>query len=64
MGFMILTVNGRHLPQYSVQTNAVNRSNTTLRKRAFDTYSDLENFVRTVINPKVLPYVTLYFGQR
>jgi hypothetical protein len=62
--FMILTVKGRSLPQYSVRTDAVNLWNTTPNKRVFDTYSDLENFVRTVINPKVLPYVTLYFGQR
>jgi hypothetical protein len=60
---MILTVKERYLPQYSVRTNAFNLRNTTPNKRVFDTYFNLEKFVRTVVNPKILPYVTLHFGQ-
>jgi hypothetical protein len=61
--FMILTVKGRFLPPYSIRTNAFAFWETTPNKRVFDTYFDLQKFVRTVIYPKVIPSVTLHFGQ-
>jgi hypothetical protein len=61
--FMILTVKGRHLPTYSVRTDAFIQWNITPKRRVFDSYDDLEKFVTIVINPKVIPSVTLYFGQ-
>src|ERR1700722_7732227 len=39
--FMILTVKEKHLPPYSVRTNAFILWDTTPNKRVFDTYSDL-----------------------
>ena len=62
-GFIILTVKGRYLPLYSVRTDAFNLWPITPNKREFDSYSDLEIFVYNVINPKLIPSVTLYFGQ-
>ena len=61
--FMILTVKGKHLPVFSVRTDAFILWSTTPNKREFDSYSDLEKFVRFIINPKIIPSVTLYFGQ-
>ncbi|CAF3271884.1 unnamed protein product, partial [Rotaria sp. Silwood2] len=61
--FMILSVKGQHLPSYSVRTDAFALWPTTPNKRVFDSYSDLEKFVRTIIDPKIIPSVTLYFGQ-
>jgi hypothetical protein len=61
--FMILTVKGRYLPPYSVRTNAFLLYDITPNERVFDTYSDLEKFVRTVISPMVIPFVTLHFSQ-
>ncbi|CAF4490791.1 unnamed protein product [Rotaria sp. Silwood2] len=61
--FMILTVKGQHLPSYSVRTDAFVLWPTTPNKRVFDSYSDLEKFVRTVIDPRIIPSVTLHFGQ-
>jgi hypothetical protein len=61
--FMILTVKGRYLPSCSVRTDAFDLWSKTPKKREFDSYSDLEIFVYTVINPKLIPSVTLYFGQ-
>ncbi|CAF3875256.1 unnamed protein product [Rotaria sp. Silwood1] len=61
--FMILTVKGKQLPTYSVRTDAFVPSHITPNKRVFDTYSDLEKFVRTVIDPRVIPSVTVHFGQ-
>ncbi|CAF4899939.1 unnamed protein product, partial [Rotaria sp. Silwood1] len=61
--FMILTVKGKHLPKYSVRTDAFILWPTTPNKRVFDSYYDLEKFVRTTIDPRILPSVTLYFGQ-
>ncbi|CAF2742892.1 unnamed protein product [Rotaria sp. Silwood2] len=61
--FMILTVKGKHLPSYSVRTNAFVLWPTTPNKRVFDSYSELEKFVRTVIDPRIIPSVTLHFGQ-
>ncbi|CAF1112880.1 unnamed protein product [Rotaria sp. Silwood1] len=60
---MILTVKGKQLPSYSVRANAFVTSPTTPNKRVFDTYFDLEKFVRTTIDPRIIPSVTLYFGQ-
>ncbi|CAF5024723.1 unnamed protein product, partial [Rotaria sp. Silwood1] len=50
--FMILTVKGKQLPTYTVRTDAFVPSHITPNKRVFDTYSDLEKFVRTVIDPR------------
>jgi len=61
--FTILTVNGIQLPPYSVRTNAFVLTDTKLKKRVFNSYNDLQKFVRDVIQPKVIPSVTLYFGQ-
>jgi hypothetical protein len=61
--FMILTVKGRYLPPYSVRTNAFILYDITPNKRVFDTYFDLEKFVRTIISPMVIPCVTLHFRQ-
>ncbi|CAF2093410.1 unnamed protein product [Rotaria magnacalcarata] len=61
--FMILTVNGSYLPPFSVRTDAFNLWPTTPSTRTFKSYADLEIFVRTVIDPKVIPSVTLHFGQ-
>jgi hypothetical protein len=61
--FIILTIKGIDLPTYSVRTNAFVLWNTKVNKRVFDSYNDLENFVRNIIQPKVIPSVTLYFGQ-
>jgi hypothetical protein len=60
---MILIVKNRYLPSYSIRTDAWVLHNITPKKRVFDTYSDLKNFVRTVIIPKRIPSVTLHFGQ-
>ncbi|CAF3082270.1 unnamed protein product [Rotaria sp. Silwood2] len=61
--FMILTVKGQYLPSYSVRTDAFVLWPTTPNKRVFDSYSDLETFVRTIIDPRIIPSVTLHFGQ-
>ncbi|CAF1092472.1 unnamed protein product [Rotaria sordida] len=61
--FMILTVKGKQLPSYSVRIDAFVMSHTTPSKRVFDSYSHLEKFVRNVIDPRIIPSVTLYFGQ-
>lgn len=61
--FMILIVKGRKLPPFSVQTDSFDLWPTIPSKRIFDTYSDLENFVRTIIDPKIIPSVTVHFGQ-
>ncbi|CAF3120328.1 unnamed protein product, partial [Rotaria sp. Silwood2] len=61
--FTILTIKGQHLPSYSVRIDAFVLWPLTPNKRVFDSYSDLETFVRTVIDPKIIPSVTLYFGQ-
>ncbi|CAF1144029.1 unnamed protein product [Rotaria sordida] len=60
---MILTVKGKQLPSYSVRIDAFVMSHTTPSKRVFDSYSHLEKFVRNVIDPRIIPSVTLYFGQ-
>jgi hypothetical protein len=57
--FMILTIKGKYLPSFSVRTDGFVLWPTTPNKREFDTYSDLEKFVHTVINPKIIPSVTL-----
>ena len=61
--FMILTVKGRHLPLYSVRTDAFMLQAITPEKLQFDTYSLLEKFVRNIVNPEIFPSVTVYFGQ-
>ncbi|CAF4871394.1 unnamed protein product [Rotaria sp. Silwood1] len=61
--FMVLTVKGTYLPTYSVRIDAFVLWPTTPKERVFDSYSDLEKFVRTVIDPKIISSVTLYFGQ-
>ena len=61
--FMILTVKGSYLPSYSVRTNAFSFRNTIPSKYVFNTYSQLERFVRDTIRPKVIPSLTLYFDQ-
>ncbi len=61
--FMILTIKGRYLPPYSVRTDAFRQQPLTLYKREFDSYFDLEIFVRTIADPKIIPSVTVYFGQ-
>jgi len=61
--FTILTVRGSYLPAYSVRTDAFNNWNIVPNKRVFDTYSKLETFVRDVARPKVIPSLTLHFGQ-
>ncbi|CAF3687979.1 unnamed protein product [Rotaria sp. Silwood1] len=61
--FMILTVKGRYLPTYSVRADAIATWHITPNKRVFDSYSDLEKFVRTIIDPRIIPSVTLYFSQ-
>ncbi|CAF4450192.1 unnamed protein product, partial [Rotaria sp. Silwood2] len=61
--FMILTVKGNYLPPYSVRTDAFILSHMTPNKRIFDSYSDLEKFVRTAIDTRIIPYVTVHFSQ-
>ncbi|CAF1221638.1 unnamed protein product [Adineta ricciae] len=61
--FTMLIVKGKPLPEHSVRTDAFIFSNLTPNKREFDTYVDLQQFVRCVIQPKRFPYVTLHFGQ-
>ncbi|CAF1144011.1 unnamed protein product [Rotaria sordida] len=61
--FMILTVKGRDLPSYSVRIGAFILWPTTPHKRVFDSYSHLEKFVRNVIDPRIIPSVTLHFSQ-
>ncbi|CAF1439124.1 unnamed protein product [Rotaria sordida] len=53
--YMILTVKGKQLPSYSVRTDAFTMLHTTPSKRVFDSYSHLERFVRTVIDPRIIP---------
>ena len=61
--FMILTVNGSSLPPLSLRTDAFIFWNQVPKKRVFETYVQLEKFVRNTIYPKVIPSLTLYFGQ-
>ncbi|CAF1144067.1 unnamed protein product [Rotaria sordida] len=61
--YMILTVKGKQLPSYSIRTGAFTMVHTTPSKRVFDSYSHLERFIRTVIDPKIIPSVTLHFSQ-
>ncbi|CAF3354745.1 unnamed protein product [Rotaria socialis] len=62
--FMILTVEGNYLPPYSVRTDAFTLWPTTPNKRFFGSYSNLEKFfVRNTIDPRIIPFVTVYFGQ-
>ncbi|CAF1191207.1 unnamed protein product [Adineta ricciae] len=61
--FTMLIVKGRSLPTCSVRTSAFDFWSLTPNKREFDTYADLELFVRHVIFPKRFPYVTVYFSQ-
>ena len=61
--FMILTVKGRHLPNYSVRTHAFNLRSMTPQKHEFLSYFDLEKFVRHVTDVRVIPSVTLHFHQ-
>ena len=60
---MILTVNGSSLPPLSLRTDAFIFWNQVPKKRVFETYVQLEKFVRNTIYPKVIPSLTLYFGQ-
>ncbi|CAF4218861.1 unnamed protein product, partial [Rotaria sordida] len=60
---MILTIKGKQLPSYSVRTDAFMRWPTIPNKRVFDSYSHLEKFVRNVMDPRIIPSVTLYFSQ-
>ena len=61
--FIILTVNGSHLPVYSVRTNMFYFGETIPNKCVFDTYLHLEKFVRDIIHPKIIPSLTLHFSQ-
>ncbi|UJR20282.1 hypothetical protein I4U23_023413 [Adineta vaga] len=61
--FVILTVKGRQLPLYTVHTCAFNLYAFTPRKRVFKTYGHLERFVINLLNLKIIPSVTVYFGQ-
>jgi hypothetical protein len=61
--FTVLTVNGSKLPNLSVRVAAPTAKNIKPQTRIFDSYADLEKFVRTVINPKMIPSVTLYFRE-
>ena len=61
--FTILTLNTTNLSNFSVRTDAFNLWDLTPQIRRFASYGDLEKFVRTVVNPKRIPSVTLYFAQ-
>ncbi|CAF1367828.1 unnamed protein product [Adineta steineri] len=61
--FTILIVKGSYLPEYSIRTNAFYMWPTKPNKREFDSYYHLQIFVRNIVKPRRVPYVTLYFGQ-
>ena len=61
--FTILTVKGRSLPPYSVRTNAFNLWPTTPNKREFNSTEELNHFVRRIVDPMIIPSVTLHFSQ-
>ncbi|CAF1187045.1 unnamed protein product [Adineta ricciae] len=61
--FIILTVNGTLLPDYSVRTNSLQLWPKVRQKRVFDSYPSLEHFVRTIAEPTIIPDVTVYFIQ-
>jgi len=62
--FMILTVNDTEWPSfYDVRTNAFAFSSTKPKKHEFKNYVDLENFVRQIARPKIIPSLTVFFGQ-
>ncbi|CAF1280342.1 unnamed protein product [Adineta steineri] len=61
--FIILTINGTQFPLYSLRINSFYLSPVEIKKREFNSYIDLENFVRTIIEPIIFPSVTVYFIQ-
>ncbi|CAF1058820.1 unnamed protein product [Adineta steineri] len=61
--FIILTIKGRYLPPYCVRPDAFSFWPLILEKREFANYSDLETFVRIIVDPKIIPSVTVYFSQ-
>jgi hypothetical protein len=61
--FIVLTVTGRYLPMFSIRTNAFYLWPTTPNKREFNTSDALQHFVRNIIDPMIIPSVTLHFSQ-
>jgi hypothetical protein len=59
---MILTIKGRILPILSVRTHSFGTETISPSRHEFDSYSELEKFVRDSIDPIVIPGVTLFFS--
>ncbi|UJR20072.1 hypothetical protein I4U23_023204 [Adineta vaga] len=62
-GFMIFKVKGTSLPNYSVRTNSLQVWSTVIAEREFDSYRSLEDYVRTIAEPTIIPDPTVYFIQ-
>ncbi|CAF3822772.1 unnamed protein product [Rotaria sp. Silwood1] len=57
---MVLSTKGTVLPVLSVRVHPWGTDSVTPTVQQFDSYSELEKFVRDSANPKVLPGVTLF----
>ena len=60
--FIILTTKTSYLPAHDVRINAFEFWQITPRKIVFNTSKHLEHYARRILNPTVIPGVTLHFG--
>ncbi|CAF1317862.1 unnamed protein product [Adineta steineri] len=61
--FIILTINETQFPLYSLRINSFYLLPIEIKQREFNSYIDLEKFVRTIIELIIFPSVTVYFIQ-
>jgi hypothetical protein len=61
--FMVLTIKGRTLPNLTVSVDWIPPLDLSPSKREFDSYAQLESFVREVVDPTVIPDLTVYHHQ-
>ncbi|CAF4540286.1 unnamed protein product, partial [Rotaria sp. Silwood2] len=57
---MVAVIKGRILPVFAVRVYSFGTETVTPRIREFDSYSELQNFIRDSADPIVLPGVTLF----
>ena len=61
--FWVLSVKGRNLPRLGVRIDAFVMHEFSPNMCEFETDEKLQNFIRNLADPKVIPGVTLYFTQ-
>lgn len=58
--FQIFIVKGRSLPNLTIRSHWMPPSDLSPKKREFNSYAQLERFVRSVVKPTVIPDLTVY----